>query len=458
MRRTILIAVLVLGLAVALLSLGTSSGTQDQPECTVTVQAGDSIQAAIDAAEEGAVICLAEGTWEGSLVIEKSLTLRGLGPEKSAIKGVKGGEPVILISSNTEIEVTVEGLIIAEAKGWCAKWPLRCPNGLSLGGKVKATISGNTISGNWQDGISILDSAQASISGNTISGNVYGILMTYSAQATIEGNTISGNKEDGILMAYSAQATIEGNTISGNVYGIYMWDSAQATIEGNTISGNKEDGIYMRGSAQATIEGNKITENNGYGVALFQRPCADTDLIFEGAVRGRVNEISGNKKGEVCPAELEFLMTEEGSCYGPLCGVASHVVINELELNPPCDDRTSSCLEWVELYNPTAAEVSLDGWILKTTHGETVSIPVAAYCKSISPGDYCIIARARWLDNENESLILFDVTGNEIDRTPIVSDKDNDNNSWQRCPNGQDTDSDADWLFRPSTAGEENNC
>jgi parallel beta-helix repeat protein len=413
MRRTILIAVLVLGLAVALLSLGTSSGTQDQPECTVTVQAGDSIQAAIDAAEEGAVICLAEGTWEGSLVIEKSLTLRGLGPEKSAIKGVKGGEPVILISSNTEIEVTVEGLIIAEAKGWCAKWPLRCPNGLSLGGKVKATIS---------------------------------------------GNTISGNKEDGILMAYSAQATIEGNTISGNVYGIYMWDSAQATIEGNTISGNKEDGIYMRGSAQATIEGNKITENNGYGVALFQRPCADTDLIFEGAVRGRVNEISGNKKGEVCPAELEFLMTEEGSCYGPLCGVASHVVINELELNPPCDDRTSSCLEWVELYNPTAAEVSLDGWILKTTHGETVSIPVAAYCKSISPGDYCIIARARWLDNENESLILFDVTGNEIDRTPIVSDKDNDNNSWQRCPNGQDTDSDADWLFRPSTAGEENNC
>jgi serine/threonine-protein kinase len=299
MRRTILIAVLVLGLAVALLSLGTSSGTQDQLPCTVTVQAGESIQAAIDAAKEGAVICLAEGTWEENLVIGKGLTLRGLGPEKSVIKGVKEGEPVILIYSDAEIEVTIEGLTIAEAKGVsCAEWPLRCLNGLSLGGKVKATIQGNTISGNrWYGGILMLDSAQASISGNTIPGNKYGISIWHSAQASISGNTISGNKQ----------------------YGILMLDSAQATISGNTISGNEGDGISIWHSAQATIEGNKITGNAGYGVALLQRPCYDTDRIFEGAVRGRRNEILGNKKGEVCPAELEFLMTEAGGCYGPLC-------------------------------------------------------------------------------------------------------------------------------------------
>jgi parallel beta-helix repeat protein len=757
--RAILLAA-VLGLAVGLFSLGSSSGmwTGYQLPCTVIVQPGESIQAAIDAAKEGAVVCLAEGTWEENLVIGKGLTLRGLGPEKSVIKGVKEDEPVILISSNTEIEVIVGGLTIAEAKGWCAEEPLRCPNGLSLGGKVKATISGNTISRNnggdgiymwgsaratisgnnisenWGDGIYMVESAQATIEKNTISGNGGGIYMGKSAQATIEKNTISENKGDGIYMwgsaratisgnnisgnnggygkgygiymldsaqanitgntisrsnygiyiedsaqvittgntisengwvgiymEESAQATISGNTISGNWIGIYMLDSAQAKvenntiqenrgcgiyassqakvsgtsnhleangadlcgnlpaslriplvpetgeaeiefpgkyetlqhaidalapggtiiiapgehqggltiwkpltlkgpggergtlkgrtgvapvisiisevkdvkverltitggydgflvygqaiIEGNTISGNWDDGIYMLGSAQATIsgnniwgnrygatwdnydgiymgesaqatiekntisgnrygicmedsaqatiEGNKITGNDCYGVALYQRPCYNTNFIFRGKVRGRVNEISGNmvnayscniKEGEVCPAMLAFLMTEAGGYYGP------RVVINEIELNPPCDDWTSSCLEWVELYNPSAAEVSLDGWILKTTQGETVSIPVAAYCKSISPGDYCIIARARWLDNENESLILFDATGNEIDRTPIVSDKDNDNNSWQRCPNGQDTDSDADWLFRPSTAGEENNC
>jgi parallel beta-helix repeat protein len=388
MRRTILIAVLVLGLAVALLSLGTSSGTQDQPECTVTVQPGESIQAAIDKAEEGAVICLAEGTWEENLVIGKGLTLRGLGPEKSVIKGVKEGEPVILIISDAEIGVIVEGLTLAKAKGGCAEWPLRCADGLSFGGRVKATIRGNTISRNWDDGISmrgsaqatisgntiwgnrdgismrdsaqatieenaisgnawginIRASAQATISGNTISGNGYGISMGDStqatieentisenkehgismggsAQATIEENTISGNERDGISMLASAQATISGNTISGNEGdGIsMMWGSAQATIEENTISGNWDDGISMLASAQATIEENKITDNKDYGVALYQRPCYDTPLVFGGAVRGRVNEISGNKKGEVCPAELAFLMTEAGGCYGPLC-------------------------------------------------------------------------------------------------------------------------------------------
>jgi parallel beta-helix repeat protein len=449
--RAILLAA-VLGLAVGLFSLGNSSGmgAGDQLPCTVTVQPGESIQAAIDKAEEGAVICLAEGTWEENLVIGKGLTLRGLGPEKSVIKGVKEGEPVILITSDAEIGVIVEGLTIAEAKGWCYEW-LRCPNGLSLGGKVKAIIKGNTISGN-SNGISMLDSAQAYIWGNTISENLlyYGIWMSDSAkayilwntisgnhgigiegsaQAYISGNTISENGNDGIYMRESAQATIEGNIISGNWSGIYMGGSAQATIEGNIISGNKiggsggiwmsdsakasilwntisgnqgfgicicidsaqasisgntisenkgggiemygqatiqgniilgngelgraysagivvggpaqatiseniisgnkRDGILLGVLAQATIEGNKITENNGYGVALYLRPCWawPTEEKFEGAVRGRVNEISGNKKGkgepwgrlEVCPAELEFLMTEAGGCYGPKC-------------------------------------------------------------------------------------------------------------------------------------------
>ena len=339
--RAILLAA-VLGLAVGLFSLGSLSGmgAGDQLPCTVIVQPGESIQAAIDKAKEGAVICLAEGTWEENLVIGKGLTLRGLGPGKSVIKGSRG--PVILITSDTEIEVIVEGLTIAEAKtgDYYYKEPLRHPIGLSLGGKVKATIKGNAISGNEDDGISMWDSAQATISGNTISGNrydgiymhdaqatiekntisenyYYGIGMGSYAQATIQGNAISGNRDDGIYMGGSAQATIQGNTISGNEgSGISMYDSARANISGNTISGNGV-GIGMGDAAQATIEGNKITENKFYGVALAQRPCIYKDYIFGGAVRGRANEIWGNTG--VCPAELKFLMTEAGGCYGPKC-------------------------------------------------------------------------------------------------------------------------------------------
>jgi parallel beta-helix repeat protein len=264
------ILLVILGLAVGLFSLGNSSGmgAGDQLPCTVTVQAGESIQAAIDAAEEGTVVCLAEGTWEENLVIGKGLTLRGLGPEKSVIKSVKEDEPVILISSDAEIEVTIEGLTIAEAKGWrCAEGPLRCPNGLSLGGKVKATIEGNTISGN-RDGISMWGSAQATIQGNTISENGWnGISICDSAQATIEKNTISENGWNGISICDSAQATISNSQISGNeTDGISMRGSAQATITNSQISGNKWDGISMWGSAQATIENNTIQEHKECGI------------------------------------------------------------------------------------------------------------------------------------------------------------------------------------------------
>jgi hypothetical protein len=46
---------------------------------------------------------------------------------------------------------------------------------------------------------------------------------------------------------------------------------------------------------------------------------------------------------------------------------------------------------------------------------------------------------------------LFDELGYEIDRTPIFSDGDNNDNSWQRYPNSRDDDRVKDWSFRINT-------
>ena len=75
----------------------------------------------------------------------------------------------------------------------------------------------------------------------------------------------------------------------------------------------------MGDSSQAEIRDNKISDNSLYGVALWQRPCYATSEKFEGKVEGSGNEIHDNGKGDVCPAELEFLMTSAGGCYGPKC-------------------------------------------------------------------------------------------------------------------------------------------
>jgi len=126
------------------------------------------------------------------------------------------------------------------------------------------------------------------------------------------------------------------------------------------------------------------------------------------------------------------------------------VVINEVELNPPGRDEGN---EWVELYNPNAFYVDLGGWTLTTTHGITVTVTIPEGTRIPPNGYYVVSYKLQWLDNEDESIILKDKNGVEIDRTPRLSDTLNDDNTWQRIPDGRDTDSPEDWKFRASTKG-----
>ena len=59
----------------------------------------------------------------------------------------------------------------------------------------------------------------------------------------------------------------------------------------------------------------------------------------------------------------------------------------------------------------------------------------------------------QWLDNEDEALILFNEDGVEVDITHMLSDKDNNDRSWQRYPNGKDEDTRNDWTARAIIVG-----
>jgi len=65
---------------------------------------------------------------------------------------------------------------------------------------------------------------------------------------------------------------------------------------------------------------------------------------------------------------------------------------------------------------------------------------------------YIAIGEPQWLGHD-EVLILFDETGSEVDRTPLLSDAGDNELSWTRDPNGRDTDSPDDWKFLPSSSG-----
>ena len=128
------------------------------------------------------------------------------------------------------------------------------------------------------------------------------------------------------------------------------------------------------------------------------------------------------------------------------------VVINEVDINPFGDD-SESVSEWIELYNPTDSDIDLGGWEIASTTGikKTMTISSGTIIKS---GEFLTYQyQTVWFTDVGESVELRDENGLVIDKTPQISDIQNDFTSWQRIYDGYDLDSYDDWKFETSTAG-----
>jgi len=138
-------------------------------------------------------------------------------------------------------------------------------------------------------------------------------------------------------------------------------------------------------------------------------------------------------KLEIIITVFAFLLvgTISYSANAQLESIADHVVINEIETNPPGNDA-ESISEWVELYNPTSEEIYIGGWQIASTTGleKTLTIPDGTTIKpdQLLKFSYQII----WFDDLDERVELLDESGNVIDETPSITDRENDFTSWQR--------------------------
>ena len=130
--------------------------------------------------------------------------------------------------------------------------------------------------------------------------------------------------------------------------------------------------------------------------------------------------------------------------------ITDHIVINEVDTNPPGDDA-ESISEWVELYNPTDDDVDLSGWKIASTTvlKKTLTIPEGTI---ISSGDFLTFVNEKiWFTDAAESVELTNSDGLLIDKTREVFDLENDFKSWQRTYDGF-----SDWKFTSATAGSSN--
>jgi len=134
---------------------------------------------------------------------------------------------------------------------------------------------------------------------------------------------------------------------------------------------------------------------------------------------------------------------------------ADHVVINEIEINPPGDDAMAA-IEWVEIYNPTSRTVDVGGWEISSTavSQKTMTIPPGS---EIRPGQFLSYShQPAWFADVLESVELRDSDGRIVDKTPMLTDALGGAASWQRVSDGMDSDSASDWSLAASSEGSAN--
>jgi len=257
-----------------------------------------SIQAALDAAENGATLTITvhPGTYTENVDFAgKALTLRSEDPEDpdvvaaTIIDGDQDGSVVTFDSAETNASV-LSGFTIR--------------NGRALyGGGIycyaaSPTITHNTITdnrarftteGGQGAGIYCEESASPVIASNTITENIAdlwggGICLRHSS-GTVTGNAIFGNQAQGgygggVFLTQQSHPLIDANAINANLAGtdgggLWSGGGSSPTVTGNTIRDNTTvsgsgAGICLNGGT-ATLSGNTITENTtgAYGGGIY---------------------------------------------------------------------------------------------------------------------------------------------------------------------------------------------
>lgn len=249
------------------------------------VYPGQSIQAAVDAAQPGDTIVVRPGTYRESVLISTpGLTLRGSGDRTVIVPGTSRAQP----------------------DNACAK----AGNGICVLGTAQHTVdnvsvrslavTGFAANGVWASWTDRLDVRKVTAGSN----GTWGIAQQHSTRSDIRDNTARANGDAGILVANTVEeeggatdtlgTRIRGNTLTDNRIGFTARRVRNLTVSDNTFTANCS-GVFVVGdegtpkAGAMTIRSNRITGNNKF--------CAATDRLP--AIQGSGIVLTGTETTQV---------------------------------------------------------------------------------------------------------------------------------------------------------------
>lgn len=266
-----LIFILVTLLCAIIIQRGSASKTVVVPDDY------SSISAAVDHASSGDTVLVRNGVYHENLLINKSLTVMGEDSENTIVIGTGGvtrGQSTVFTLAADHVKIsgfTIESLDYSTASDYATGISVEGDDCTITGNNIRntfygifcsiqssTTISWNTITGNYKDGIRFYGGSLNEISENNIVGNAKSGIAIEGYSNTISRNNITSNNIGvGIASSYSL---VFGNVLKGNSNSGLYFASSNNTISANDISGSKW-GIYFT-LHFAAPNGNKFYHNN----------------------------------------------------------------------------------------------------------------------------------------------------------------------------------------------------
>jgi uncharacterized repeat protein (TIGR01451 family) len=226
------------------------------------------IQAAIDNATAGDVICVKDGTYTENVDVYKRLTIRS--ENGAASTSVRAASSYAYVFEVTADYVNISGFHVTDATYYAS--------GIYLCGANYCNISDNNANENSHHGIFLNSSNDNTlVNNNANSNNESGIYLYLDSNNNyLINNTASENKGDGFkLESNSNRNRIIGNNASDNdnngirLYGTTGNPSSHNTVANNTADLNDKSGIMIEG---ADSDHNTIVNNtcklNDYGISV----------------------------------------------------------------------------------------------------------------------------------------------------------------------------------------------
>lgn len=292
---------------------------------TLRVKSGASLQQAIMAAKSGDVLEIERGFYKGNFLIDKPLTLRGIG--RPTLSGALQGDTLRVTAS----DVTIEGLIVRDSGDslldqnagiyirpgahravvrhcdltynlfglWIEKAndvvieanlitgkrdynSSQRGNGVQLYNTTGARIIGNNI-GFVRDALYVDVSHHAIFKGNRLHHSRYGthymnsyynlwedndsyynrggLALMEVRDQVVRNNRAWGNSDHGIMLRTMQDSLVENNVIAGNNRGFFIYDVEYTTIRNNLVVDNHVGVHLAAGSTRNVVEGNDFIAN-----------------------------------------------------------------------------------------------------------------------------------------------------------------------------------------------------